>query len=343
MPHTFSVVTPVARRMRRNIVALLALSGATLGLATPAFASGGTTTGADLQISGSASTNAPLTTATFTVTFLVKNSGPDTATSSVFTDTVQAGLVYDSGTVDGAAVSCPGTTDSSGNDVVTCSLGDLASGAQATIVTTLTAPSTVGSYTSTGTTSSAVTDPNTTNNGVVVDVTTKSSTGGGGGGGGTTTTGLPPGPCATISTNDLSDTTAGPVVMKWVATVTSCSGDNQTDLVVTWDSGFPCAAPQSQPYNFSLASGASTKISCSAQMSFPNAYIASGTGTATLYDNCVSLDQGGSIGSSSDPTSSLLDPSQFCSAFPSTVVATTTYNWSVSTPAAPPPGRNRPA
>lgn len=341
MSHHVSAAAEPFRRRRHRIIALLALSGAGLGLTTPALAVGGTTTGADLQISGSASTNSPLTTATFTVTFQVKNAGPDTATSAVFTDTIQNGLTFDSATVNSAAVSCPGTPDSSGNDVVTCSLGDLPSGGQATIVTSLTAPSTVGTYTTTGTTSSAVTDPNTTNNGVVVDVTTKApAVGGGGGGGGTTATGLPPGPCATISTNDLSDTTSGPVVMKWVATVTSCSGDNQTNLVVTWDSGFPCAAPQSQPLSFSLASGASTKISCSSDMSFPNAYIAGGTGTATLYNDCAAL---GVTTPANDYTSSLLDSSQFCSAFPTTVVASTTYNWSVSTPAAPPPGRNRPA
>src|SRR5579884_1592065 len=115
MTKDIGAVCNAPRRKRGKAAALLATSCAALGMATPALAAGGTTTGADLQISGSASTNSPLTTATFTVTFQVKNAGPDTATSSVLSDIIQPGLVFDSATLNGVAVSCPGTTDSSGD------------------------------------------------------------------------------------------------------------------------------------------------------------------------------------------------------------------------------------
>ncbi len=136
-----------------------------------ALASGGGGTGADLQMSGVASTTAPKLNAPFSTTFHVKNAGPATATSATFTDALAAGIGFSGATVNGAAAACSQTSG-----VVSCSLGNLGKGALATVVVSLAAPSTAGTYPSVATVASAVTDPTPSNNSVTLTVQVKADT-----------------------------------------------------------------------------------------------------------------------------------------------------------------------
>jgi uncharacterized repeat protein (TIGR01451 family) len=128
---------------------------------------GGSTTGADIQVSGSASTGSPNTGASYSYTFQARNSGPATATAATFTDTLPAGVGFLSATVNGVAGACRALTS------VTCDLGDLVSGGQATVVINASAPVTVGTYTNTGTATSSVSDPNLANNSATVSIQVK--------------------------------------------------------------------------------------------------------------------------------------------------------------------------
>ncbi len=157
-----------------------------------AHAAGGTATGADLQMSGSASNASPHTGDTFTLTYLVKNNGPQTATGATFLD---PDAFMDTGaTVNGNAAACGFITDATTfQQDMQCSLGDLASGAQVTVVENAVAGSCVCQFVLTPTVTSTVTDPNLTNNTPSITIkvqasTTTTTTGGGGGGGGGTTT-----------------------------------------------------------------------------------------------------------------------------------------------------------
>lgn len=126
-----------------------------------------TTGGADLQVSGSASTGSPNAGSSYSYTFQVKNSGPDSA-AATFSDALPAGVGYNSATVNGAASAC-----TFADPVVSCDLGTLASGAQAVVVVNAYAPSAVGTYADTGTAASSTADPNTANNAVTVIVQVK--------------------------------------------------------------------------------------------------------------------------------------------------------------------------
>jgi uncharacterized repeat protein (TIGR01451 family) len=140
---------------------------ATLVPASAAVA-GGTSTGADVQVSGSASTGSPNAGSSYSYTFGVKNSGPDAATMATFNDVLPAGVGYNVATVNGSPAAC-GILDA----VVSCDLGTLASGGQATVVINAYAPVTVGTYANTGTATSATADPNSANNAVTVNVQVK--------------------------------------------------------------------------------------------------------------------------------------------------------------------------
>ena len=144
--------------------ALAVLASASIALA----AGGAATGGADLQMSGSASTGSPNAGATFSYSFLVKNSGPDVGTAATFTDALPAGIGYNAATVNGSSAAC-----SFADPVVSCDLGDLASGGQATVVINAYAPVTVGTFSNTGTASSSTADPNAANNSVTVNVQVK--------------------------------------------------------------------------------------------------------------------------------------------------------------------------
>ena len=153
-----------------------ALTALTMFGPVSAAHAGGVATGADLQISGSASTGSPDPGTAFSYTFQVKTSGPDTATAVGFTDPVPAGMTFNYATANGSIFPCGTTTDAQGGTVVSCALGTLAKGAQAVVVVNLKAPIASGTYSNTGTTASAVSDPQPANNSVTVNIQVKAVT-----------------------------------------------------------------------------------------------------------------------------------------------------------------------
>src|SRR5262249_6639067 len=112
-----------------------------------------TVAAADLSITKTA----PATVAAgqqFTYTLAVHNGGPNDATGVAVTDTLPAGVTFVSAST--------GCTNASGT--VTCTVGNLANGANATITIVVTAPSTAGTITNTAPVAGQPTDPNTANN-----------------------------------------------------------------------------------------------------------------------------------------------------------------------------------
>ncbi len=95
----------------------------------------------------------------YTYKFTVTNYGPDAAASVGFTDTLPAGVTFVS------ATASAGTTDSSTPGTVTAALGDLASGASATISITI-VPTAAGSITDSASVAAAdpATDPDPSDN-----------------------------------------------------------------------------------------------------------------------------------------------------------------------------------
>src|SRR5437868_1627333 len=77
-----------------------------IGPASAAFAGGGTSTGADLQVSGSASTGSPIAGQPFNYIFQVRNSGPEDAGGATFTDQLPAGTTFVGASAAGAQNSC---------------------------------------------------------------------------------------------------------------------------------------------------------------------------------------------------------------------------------------------
>jgi uncharacterized repeat protein (TIGR01451 family) len=158
----------LSKQLARSVAGALALALVLPG--TAALAAGGGGTGADVQISGSASTGSPTAGTPFTYTFQVRNSGPSTATATVFTDALPAGFSFSSAYVNRMSNTCSGAPDASGSTVVSCNLFDLASGAQSVVDVNVTAPLSAGSFPNTGTASSSVSDPQPANNSVTVTV-----------------------------------------------------------------------------------------------------------------------------------------------------------------------------
>jgi len=141
-----------------------------------ALTSGGVApTGADLQISGSANPGSPTEGVAFAYTFQVKNAGPDSATGTTFTDVLPPGMIYQGAQVNDALIICPQS-----GQTVTCNLGTIKSGAQATLLLLATPPMAVVTDTSIATVTSLVSDPKATNN--VVNVVTRVVAPNGGGG-----------------------------------------------------------------------------------------------------------------------------------------------------------------
>jgi large repetitive protein len=137
----------------------VALSGAT----TPVVSS----TSADLQVTGFATTGQPKAGSQFGYVFQVKNNGPAVASGVTFSDALPAGETYlaAGNSVTGLCSNNAGT--------VTCSLGDLASGASALVGITVDAPTGLVSgsqVTDTGTVASATSDGNQRNNAFPVTV-----------------------------------------------------------------------------------------------------------------------------------------------------------------------------
>ncbi len=111
---------------------------------------------ADLVLKKTVSTNSTFAGANLIYTLLVTNRGPSTATDVVATDTLPAGANYVSATTSqGSATQT--------NGIVTCTLGTLASNANATVTITVT-PVATGSLTNTASVTSAMVDPTSTNN-----------------------------------------------------------------------------------------------------------------------------------------------------------------------------------
>lgn len=142
--------------------------------ATPAMA--GTTTGADLQISGSSSLGSPVQGQPYTYTWQVKNSGPQDATSVTFTSDMTAGsVVWAQVQSPYFAINCTLTDDAVGGKLVSCPMFTIAKGSQLNVVESVTAPTTIGSYPTTGTVTSALVDPQPSNNSFTVTTKVGSS------------------------------------------------------------------------------------------------------------------------------------------------------------------------
>lgn len=156
--------------MRKSLLASLVILAALVGFVpAPSAFAGGSTTGADLQVSGSSNLGAPVQGQPYVYTFQVKNSGPQDATSTTFTDDLTAGtLVY--AAVDGFPAFCSNTPDGTGGTAISCNLFTIAKGSQSTVTVSVNAPSTIGSFSNTGTASSAVVDPQPSNNSSTVTV-----------------------------------------------------------------------------------------------------------------------------------------------------------------------------
>jgi uncharacterized repeat protein (TIGR01451 family) len=110
---------------------------------------------ADLAITKVDSSDPITAGSDLTYTLTVTNNGPNPATGVTVTDTLPSGLSAKSSTA--SQGSCSGTT------TVTCSLGDLASGASATVSIVVTT-STAGTITNSASVSGNQPDPNSANN-----------------------------------------------------------------------------------------------------------------------------------------------------------------------------------
>jgi uncharacterized repeat protein (TIGR01451 family) len=127
---------------------------------------GGTSTGPDLQVTGSASNGSPAVDSQYRYTFQVKNNGGGTATSITFNDSLPTELTF---------VNLSTTAGICGHagGQVTCDLGTLAVGAQVTVVITVQAPPTTGTASNTASVLLAETDPKPANNTLTIAVTFK--------------------------------------------------------------------------------------------------------------------------------------------------------------------------
>lgn len=149
-----------------RIVRIAAAAAVLAGVASAATAvAGGGATGADIQVSGSASTGSPAAGATFSYTFQVKNSGSDVANDVVFTDDLPdgTGFNYAVKTIAGANYLCEGQ-----GMRVACNLGTMTKGTQYSVTINLNAPVTVGTFSDTGAAVSTTADPQPANNAFTV-------------------------------------------------------------------------------------------------------------------------------------------------------------------------------
>jgi uncharacterized repeat protein (TIGR01451 family) len=170
--HMSNQTTPV--RIRH--ILLSATMMLTLGaLPVRAAGGGGGTTGADIGLSGSASTGSPQAGSPMSYTFRVKNGGPQSATSVAFTNSLHSGFVYLSATVNGRTGLCSGIPDSVGGVTVSCALGTIDKGSEATVVVNVDAPMSLGTYGITASIVSPVADPKTSDNSLLINVQVKNS------------------------------------------------------------------------------------------------------------------------------------------------------------------------
>jgi uncharacterized repeat protein (TIGR01451 family) len=166
---TFSLVPQVA-----GTIDSFAFSSGTIGGATTTSVNSIDLTSqvapapTDLQVTGFASTGSPPVGSTFTYTFQVKNNGPQPAPGVSFADTIPAAETFVNASTSVAGQSCGYSAGQ-----VSCSLGDLAVGAQANVTITVVAPSTPTTIADTATVSMAVADLKPSNNAVSVTVQVK--------------------------------------------------------------------------------------------------------------------------------------------------------------------------
>jgi uncharacterized repeat protein (TIGR01451 family) len=167
-------------------VAALVPVGANIASAQGGAAGGGaagggggttTSTGADLQMSGSASTNSPNPGSSYSYSFLIKNSGPSSASSVVFTDPVPAGTSPNFATSQGSTLPCAAFGDGGTGTYLRCDVGTIVKGGQATVIVNVNAPQVAAAITNTATVTSSTTDPVLSNNTNTVNVTVKAPTG----------------------------------------------------------------------------------------------------------------------------------------------------------------------
>src|SRR5439155_792539 len=127
-------------------------------------------TGADLSITKSDAPDPVSAGGTLTYTLTVSNGGPSTATSVSVTDTLPAGVTFQSAT--GTGWTCSGT-----NASVTCTRASLAptGGTPSTITIVVTAPNEGGTITNTAAVSAATSDPNPANNTATASTTVTAS------------------------------------------------------------------------------------------------------------------------------------------------------------------------
>jgi uncharacterized repeat protein (TIGR01451 family) len=117
----------------------------------------------DLALTKTGSPDPVLVGETLTYNLTAHNNGPSGATGVTLTDTLPAGVTYQSATP--SQGSC-----SQANGTVTCSLGSLANGGSASVSITVT-PQSAGTITNTATVAGAQTDPVAPNNGASAQTT----------------------------------------------------------------------------------------------------------------------------------------------------------------------------
>jgi trimeric autotransporter adhesin len=120
---------------------------------------------ANLALTNTDSPDPVVTNQSLVYTLNVTNNGPNTATGLTLTDTLPAGVMYQSAT--GTGWSC-----SQAAGVVTCTNPTLANGASSNVSITITAPATAGTITNTATVTSALPDLTPANNTNIMQVTT---------------------------------------------------------------------------------------------------------------------------------------------------------------------------
>jgi len=151
--------------VRKSLITSVAAAAALFAFGPgSALAAGGNATGADLQVSGSASTGSPVTGQPFSYTFQIKNSGPQNAAGATFTDQLPAGM-----TLVNSPTWCS-SADNGGATLVTCDLGTLFKSGQTNVTMNVKAPDTAGTYSNTGTASSSLADPQPSNSSSTVSV-----------------------------------------------------------------------------------------------------------------------------------------------------------------------------
>ena len=158
--------------MRRLLfTSITALAALAVVIPMPAALAGGATTGADLQVSGSANLGSPVQGQPYVYTWQVKNSGPQDALSVTFTNDMTGGaVVWAQVQTPTFATNCSLKSDGAGGTLVACPMS-IAKGSQQNVVESVTAPTTIGSYSTTGTAlATDVTDPQPSNNSTTVTV-----------------------------------------------------------------------------------------------------------------------------------------------------------------------------